>query len=91
MEIDIGILLLYASITILSLILLVATLISYTKSRNKKLVFVNIIFLFLFIRGLLLSVSLFDPSLSWIPSNGYIWIVDLFVLLSLYIAYSVKS
>ncbi|MCX6665925.1 MAG: hypothetical protein NT038_07720 [Euryarchaeota archaeon] len=90
MEIDIGILLLYASITILSLILLAATLVSYVKSKNKKLIFVNIIFLFLLIRGLLLSISLFVPSLSWIPSNGYIWVGDLLVLLFLYIAYSVK-
>jgi hypothetical protein len=87
---DPGIILLYAAITILSLIMFCATIISYVKYKNKKLLFVSSIFLVLLIRGILLSVSMFYDPLKTITSNGYIWIVDVLVLLFLYAAYSVK-
>ena len=81
---------LIAAITILSLILLVVTLLSYRKYQNKKLLVVSFIFLFLFVRGLLLSYGLFYDSLETLTSNVYIWSFDLIVLLLLYAAYSIK-
>ena len=88
---DAGILLLYAAITILSMILFVVTLLSYVKTRNRKLFFVSLIFLFLLIRGGILSLGLFYTQLGTLLSNGYIWVVDLLVLILLYVAYSVKG
>ena len=88
---DAGILLLYATITILSMILFVVTLLSYVKTRNRKLFFVSLIFLFLLIRGGILSVGLFYTQLGTLLSNGYIWVIDLLVLILLYVAYSVKG
>ena len=88
---DAGILLLYAAITILSMILFVVTLLSYVKTRNRKLFFVSLIFLFLLIRGGILSVGLFYTQLGTLLSNGYIWVIDLLVLILLYVAYSVKG
>ena len=90
MEIDIGILFLYAGITILSVILFVVTLLSFQKFKNKKLFFVSLIFFFLFIRGTLLSISLFNDQMKEVISSGYIWIFDLIVLVLLYVAYSIK-
>ena len=86
-----GILLLFAGITILSLILFIVTLLSYSKTKNTKLFFVSLIFLFILIRGGILSLELFYHQLSFITSSGYIWVVDLLVLILLYVAYSIKG
>ncbi len=90
MELDTGVIFIIAGITILSLALFIVTFISYLKSRNAKLVFVSLIFLFLLIRGLLLSIGLFNDHFSSFISSGYIWVFDLIILLLLYIAYSTK-
>ncbi len=75
-----------AAISINSLILLIASLLSFRKYKNKKLLFVIIAFLFFFIRGVLLSISLFYEPLSIIKSGYYIWIIDIIILNTLYLA-----
>ena len=87
---EIEIILLFAGITILSIILLTVTLFSYTKTKNRKLIFVSLIFFFLFIRGSLLSFGLFNDQILNLTSSEYIWIFDLIVLVLLYLAYSIK-
>jgi hypothetical protein len=88
---EIWFVLIIALITILSLILLTLTLLSYRKYKNKKLFFVSLVFLVLFIRGLLLSISIFNEEIIEITSNSYIWIFDLIILVLLYAAYSLKG
>jgi len=82
---------LFASITIIAFLLMTATLISFKKYGNKKLLFISFVLLFLFIRGLLLSLSLFNSQMADVVSSGYIWIFDLIVLGLLYLTYSIKK
>jgi len=80
----------YAMITIISFVLLSVTFYSYQKCKNKKLLFVSMVILVLFIRGMLLSLSLFYNEIESVTSSAYIWIFDLIVLVLLYAAYSIK-
>jgi hypothetical protein len=74
------------AITIVALILLSISIVSYKRYRNKKLLFVITVFLFFLIRGVLLSIgSLYDP-LGPIASSHYMWIFDLIILTMLYLA-----
>ena len=75
-----------AAITIFALALLIISLLSYWKYKNKKLLLISLVFLFFLIRGALLSLSIFYPDLEAITSSMYIWIVDLVILILLYIA-----
>jgi hypothetical protein len=79
-----------ALVVILSLILLIVTLLSFWKYKNKKLFFVSLIFLVFLARGILLSFGLFRDQIAEISSSGYIWVFDLVILILLYIAYSLK-
>jgi len=85
-----GIIVIYGLITGLSLILLLVTGLSYRKYKNAKLLFVFFVFLLLFIRGAVLSLSLFNEPLAQITSTGYLWGVDVIVLALLYVAYTLK-
>jgi len=85
-----GIIFLFGLITALSFMLLLVTSLSYRKYKNKKLLFIFLVILVLFIRGLLLSLGLFYENIAQLTSSGYIWIVDVIVLVLLYIAYTLK-
>ena len=87
---DYGIILIVALITILALILFIVTLLSYRKYKNRKLLLVSMVFFFLLIRGVLLSLGLFYASFTQLTTSGYIWLFDLAVLIFLYAAYSLK-
>jgi hypothetical protein len=88
---NVEIIFLFAIITILSLILMIVTLLSYRKYKNKKLLFISSVFFFLFFRSILLSLSLFYEQIETIITTGYIWFFDLGVLVLLYVAYSINS
>ena len=79
-----------AIITILSLILLIVTLIGYHEYKSSKLLVISFIFLFLLIRGIILSLGLFYNQINTITSSPYIWVFDLLILVVLYLAYSIK-
>ncbi|MFH1100429.1 MAG: hypothetical protein V1726_00125 [Methanobacteriota archaeon] len=87
----IELILIYAVITILSCVLLLGTLLSYLRYRNKKLLFVSCVFLILFLRGILLSISLVNTTVATLMVNGYIWLFDIAILLFLYTAYSLRE
>jgi len=62
---DIGLMesiIIYAFITIFSIGLFCVSLLSFNKSKNKKLLFVSIVFFLFFIKGVILSLSLFLPE-----------------------------
>jgi hypothetical protein len=76
----------HASITIFSVGLLVISLLSYQKYKNLKLLFISGVFLLFFIRGILLSLSLFVEEISAFTTSSYIWLFDLVMLILLFIA-----
>jgi len=75
-----------ACITIFALGLLIVSLLSYRKYKNTKLIFVSLVFLVFFLKGIMLSISLFYEQLSGFISNPYFRLLDLFVLILLFIA-----
>jgi len=79
-----------ALITLIAFTLFIITFFSFFKSKNKKLLPISFVFLFLFIRGVMLSLNVFYDVFDSLISSGYIWFFDLIVLLFLYAAYSIK-
>jgi len=75
-----------ACITIFALGLLIVSLYSYKKYKNSKLLFVSIVFLIFFIKGLVLSLGLFFEQFEGLISNSYIGLFDLIILISLFLA-----
>jgi hypothetical protein len=87
---EMGIILLYSLITVVSFVLCVVTILSYRRYKIQKLIFISMVFFFFFIRATLLSIGLFVDQIGLITTSGYFWVVDLLILLLLYVAYSVK-
>jgi len=74
-----------AGITIFSLNLLLISLFSYRKYRNVKLLLMSAVFLFFFLKGLLLSLSIFSSQIEEGSTVLSIWVLDLVILILLYI------
>ena len=78
-----------ACITVFSLGLFIVSILSYRKHKNKKLIFVSVVFFVFLIRGILLSLMslnlLFAEAVSFL-SSPYNGLFDLTVLLLLFIA-----
>jgi hypothetical protein len=83
--VEFEIILLGAGITILALNLMVVAFLSYRKYRSDKLLLMSIVFSLFFIKGLLLSLSLFFEQFEDLSSILYIWIIDFSILILLYI------
>lgn len=77
---------LYGFLTVFSFALWVISIFSYQKSRNKKIIFVNIVFLIFLIKGVLLSLSIFIPELLGLLSIPLLAVFDLLMLCLLFIA-----
>ena len=88
-EMDIGTMesiIIYAFITIFSIGLFSVSILSYNKSKNKKLLFVSTVFFLFFIKGIILSLSLFLPDLNITVTIPVLAVFDLLVLFLLFIA-----
>jgi len=72
-----------ACITIFALGLLLVSIASYHRHKNLKLLFVSCVFLVFFVKGILLSLSLFNINIVDLPSNN---LFDLIILILLFIA-----
>ena len=86
---DIGLMesiIIYAFITIFSIGLFCVSLLSFNKSKNKKLLFVSIVFFLFFIKGVILSLSLFLPEVNMNVTIPILSVFDLLVLALLFIA-----
>lgn len=77
-------------ITIFSLGLLIISYNSYRKSRNKKILFVNLVLLFFFVKTLFLSIMLFTAQIESSSILLTLELFDLLILLFLYIAVLIK-
>jgi len=75
-----------AFITIFSVGLLAISFASYRKYKNLKLLFVSIVFLVFLIKGLLLSLGLFNEGIISFTSGVYAGLFDLIVLILLFLA-----
>jgi hypothetical protein len=82
---QVEVIILGASITIVSFNLLIVSLFSYWKYRNIKLLFTSVIFFLFLLKGVILSLSLFYELLVPVQSFLYIWVFDLIILVFLYI------
>ena len=76
----------YGFITIFSIGLFSVSILSYYKSKNRKLMFVSTVFLLFFIKGVVLSLSLFFSDLNIILTIPILAFFDLIVLFLLFIA-----
>ncbi|KYK32941.1 MAG: hypothetical protein AYK22_06765 [Thermoplasmatales archaeon SG8-52-3] len=76
----------YAFITIFSIGLFGISILSYNKSKNKKLIFVSIVFLLFFLKGIILSLSLFLTELKPLINISTLAVIDLIVIFLLFIA-----
>jgi len=77
---------LYAFITIFSIGLFIISTISHKKTKNKKLIFVSTVFFLFFIKGIILSLSLFLTDLKTYITIPILAVFDLLVLFLLFIA-----
>jgi hypothetical protein len=77
---------LFASITIFSLVLLIISLLSYWKYGKLRRLFISIILFMFFTRSVLLSLGLFYQQVEAFTSSIYIWVFDLAILAVLYVA-----
>ena len=76
----------YGFLTVFSIGLMVISILSYRKSRNKKILFVSLIFIMFIIKGVLLSLSLLNPDLQYLISIPFFALLDLLILSFLFIA-----
>jgi len=65
MEEQIVNIILAAFVTIFSIGLLIVSFSSYRKYKNTKLLFVSLVFVMFFIKGILMSASVFGYSIPW--------------------------
>jgi len=76
-----------AGVTMLSLGLLVVSLLSYRKYKNTKLLLISLVFIFFFIRGILLSISVFVDNFAEMFLTGFsVGLFDFIMLVLLFIA-----
>ena len=76
--------------TIFSLGLFIISLNSYRKSKNKKILFVNLVLLLFFIKNLLLSFNLFTTQIQNNITLLVLELLDLLILVFLFIAVLTK-
>ena len=76
----------YGFLTVFSGGLLIISILSYQKSRNKKILFISVVFLFFLIKGILLSASILISEVQDILSIPLMAFIDLLILLLLFLA-----
>lgn len=76
--------------TVFSLGLLLISLSSYRKSKNKKIVFISLLLLLFFVKNLLLSVFLFTVQIQTDATILILECFDLLILVFLFIAVLTK-
>jgi hypothetical protein len=76
--------------TVFSFGLLVISFISYRRSKNKKILFVNLVLLLFFIKNLLLSLNLFAMMIQDTSMIFVLELFDLLILVFLFVAVLTK-
>ena len=78
--------LLYGFLMVISIGLLIISIFSYTKSHNKKLLFVTAVFFIFAVEGIIMSISLFVDLPSYLISIRSICFFNLIALVMLFMA-----
>ncbi len=76
----------YGFLTIFSFGLWIISILSYRKSKNKKILFVSIVFLLFLLKGIILSISIFLADLQEFLSIAFFAVFDLLILFLLFVA-----
>lgn len=76
----------FGFLTIFSFGLLIISILSYKRSKNKKIIFINLVFILFLLKGILLSLSVFLLDLQDYISITILAILDLLILLLLFFA-----
>ncbi|MEM2899707.1 MAG: hypothetical protein QXT63_02855 [Thermoplasmata archaeon] len=71
-------------VTIFSFVLFVIAIVSYNRTRNKRLIFVTCAFALFFIKGIILTIGLYFPSIISVHEDPLLLVMDILLLLSLY-------
>lgn len=76
---------LFACITVFSLVLLIISLLSYWKYGKLRRLLISIMLFMFFLRSVLLSLGLFYEQIASFTSSIYIWVFDVIILAILYV------
>jgi hypothetical protein len=76
----------FGFLTVFSFGLWMISIFSYRKSQNKKLIFVNIVFLIFFTKGVVLSLSIFISEIYDLISIQLLAVIDLIIICLLFIS-----
>ena len=76
----------YGFLTVFSIGLMVISLLSYQKSKNKKIIFISGIFIIFLIKGLILSLSILNLEFQELVSIPFLALLDLLILSFLFLA-----
>jgi len=78
--------LIYGFMTVFSFGMFIVSLLSYRRSKNFKILFVTMVFFVFFLKGILLSLSLFFVEINDIITIPFLGIFDLLMIVLLFIA-----
>jgi hypothetical protein len=72
-------------ITLFAVTLIIASLLAYQKSKNKKMLFLTFVFILFVIKGLLISIDLFIDVFTLHQLFTFGGILDAFAMVTLYL------
>ena len=78
--------LIYGFMTVFSFGMFIVSLLSYRRSKNFRILFVTMVFFVFFLKGILLSLSLFFVEINDIITIPFLGIFDLLMIVLLFIA-----
>jgi hypothetical protein len=76
----------YGFLTIFSLGMFIVSILSYKRSKNTKILFVTMVFFVFFLKGILLSLSIFIVEINDIITIPILGLFDLLMILLLFMA-----
>ena len=75
-----------AWMTVFSVTLFIISLISYARTRNRRIILVGTAFLLFSVKGMALSIGLYWPAIMKVTTDLPSLLFDVFILLILYFA-----
>jgi uncharacterized membrane protein len=81
--VDIWVNALRAWIMIFAFILLIVSIVAYQRTKNKRVLIVSVAFVIFFVKGIILTIGLLDPSIEDLYSSGLGDLLDVLILVLL--------
>ena len=76
----------YGFLTIFSFGMFIVSILSYKRSKNTKILFVTVVFFVFFLKGILLSLSIFFVEINDIITIQFLGLFDLIMIVLLFMA-----